>query len=108
MATDETFAEWVILELFGHRRLAGYLTEQEIAGQGFLRLEIPEQATQFYSPSAVYGITPTTEEIARRVAKGSNPAPIHQWELPAAPQLDYPQDEDTDRISDEPADETPP
>lgn len=84
------FAQWAIIELMGHRRLAGYLTEQEIAGRGFLRLEVPGQpaATQFYSPAAVYCLTPTTEDIARAVAKGSRPEPVQRWELPAAPSED--------------------
>lgn len=83
-------AEWVILELLGHRRLAGWLTEQQIAGASFLRLDIPggpgqPAATQLYSPGSVYAITPTTEEIARQVATRSRPAPVQRWELPAAP-----------------------
>lgn len=80
------FAEWAIVELMGHRRLAGWLSEQEIAGRGFLRLEIPCEppATQFYNPASVYGITPTTEAIARSVAKLAQPSPVQRWELPAA------------------------
>lgn len=79
------FAEWVILELMGHRRLAGFLTEQEIAGRGFLRLEIPAEqpVTQLYNPTSVYAITPTTREIATAVAQTSQPAPVQRWELPA-------------------------
>lgn len=97
MSTNETeanpFAEWVVLELMGHRRLAGHLTEQEIAGKGFLRLDVPavdEQppATQLYNPSSVYCITPTTEEVARAVAAGARPAPVQRWELPALPTAD--------------------
>jgi hypothetical protein len=80
---DTSFGEWVILELMGHRRLAGWLTEQEIAGKGFLRLQTDE-ATQFYSPAAVYCITPTTEELARKVAATSRPAPVTRYELAAA------------------------
>src|ERR1700738_48765 len=38
---EAKFSEWVVLELMGHRKLAGLLTEQEIAGHGFLRLEVP-------------------------------------------------------------------
>jgi hypothetical protein len=85
--TESTpFAQWVILELMGHRRLAGFLTEQEIAGKGFLRLDSPGQqgATQLYNPTAVYAITPTTEDIARAVAATSQPAPVQRWELPPA------------------------
>lgn len=84
-------AEWVILELLGHRRLAGYLTEQQVAGTPFLRLEIPGSdgqpgITQLYSPASVYAITPTTEDIARRVAARSQPAPVQRWELLPPPQ----------------------
>jgi hypothetical protein len=82
------FAEWVVLELLGHRRLAGWLTEQQIAGASFLRLDIPGAdghpgATQLYAPGSVYAITPTTEEIARKVAARSFPAPVQRWELAA-------------------------
>jgi hypothetical protein len=90
MAMGDTFAEWVILELMGHRRLAGWLSEQEIAGAPFLRLDVPAAidgftATQFYCPEAVYAITPTTEETARQVATLNRPEPVHRWELPALP-----------------------
>lgn len=89
-ATDTpTFAEWVILEILGHRRMAGYLTEQQIAGAGFLRLDIPgadgqAPATQLYAPASIYAIHPTTEAIARHVAQTCRPAPVQRWELPAA------------------------
>lgn len=32
---------WAILELMGHRRLAGYVSEQEIAGAAFIRVDVP-------------------------------------------------------------------
>lgn len=87
--SEEKFREWCILELMGHRRLAGLVTEVEIGGASFLRLDVPEKedegmvATQFYSPAAVYCITPMTEEIAREVAKENGPEPVHRWELGA-------------------------
>lgn len=84
-----TFAEWVILEILGHRRMAGYLTEQQIAGAGFLRLDIPAAdgqgvVTQYYAPSSIYAIHPTTKAIAQHVAQTYRPAPVQHWELPAA------------------------
>lgn len=84
--TTEPFEGWVILELMGHRRLAGRLSEAQIAGRSFLRIDLPgprdEETTQFYAPSAVYAITPTTEETARQVAALGRPAPVQRWELP--------------------------
>jgi hypothetical protein len=78
----------MVLELMGHRRLAGLVTEVEIGGASFLRLDVPGEhgewrATQFYSPSAVYCMTPTTEGIAREVAERNQPEPVHRWELKA-------------------------
>lgn len=98
--TKDPFAQWCILELMGHRRLAGYLTEHEIAGAALLRLDVPAQtvvtdgvtdtggfaSTQFYSPAAIYCITPTTEEIARAVAAQNTPEPVRRWELPTLAQ----------------------
>ena len=123
MAT-EAFGEWCILELFGHRRLGGYVTEQEIGGVSFIRIEVPRgctgvaadwcpvcgdctcpdrerhipeqschlhgttsthdegyQATQFYNPSAVYAITPTSEATAKAFAANNQPEPITQWDI---------------------------
>lgn len=80
-----TFKEWAILELMGHRRLAGLVTEQEIGGAKFLRLDVhgAEGAitTQFYSAGAVYCITPTTEDIARKMGDRSKPEPVTRYEL---------------------------
>lgn len=90
MSTTDTatFEGWVILELMGHRRLAGYLTEQTIGGASFLHIDVPgglgiPVATQFYTGAAVYCITPTTEDLARKVALNSQPAPVTKWDLQA-------------------------
>jgi hypothetical protein len=86
---DDTCTGWVILELMGHRVLAGWLSEQTIAGVAFLRIDVPTdgdvpEGTQIYAPSAVYCITPTTEDTARRMARGRRPAPVARWELEEA------------------------
>lgn len=82
----EKFEEWAILELMGHRRLAGKVSETAILGGSLLRIDIPgedgKSTTQFYSPAAIYCLTPTTEVIAREVAKQFDPGPISPWEFP--------------------------
>ncbi len=69
--SKSTFEGWAIVELMGHRKLAGNVTEATIAGAAFLRLDVPSEppVTQYYAPAAVYAITPTTEELATRIAK---------------------------------------
>ena len=124
--SGEAFEGWAIVELMGHRRLAGFVTEQEIAGQSFLRLDIvgrdtkideddgPEVAlkggfeggvTQFYSPQAVYCITPTTQDIAVTIGRRSHPAPVQRYELEPSKARDTwsgNDDEDDDGEQEEP------
>jgi len=106
-STDK-YEGWAILELMGCRRLIGYLTEQEIAGRAFLRIDVLTEppATQFYGAEAVYCITPATEETARAAAKLNRVAPVQRWELPAPPQLIVkPGDDEADLAGDDQADE---
>lgn len=90
---DSSFEGWAILELMGHRRLAGFVSEATIGGASLLRIDVPHaelpavasgpawRATQYYSPAAIYCITPTTEDLARAVAARNQPAPVQRWEL---------------------------
>lgn len=78
-----TFAHWAIVELMGHRRLAGYVEEVELFGGKMMRLDVPSEppVTQFYGPSAIYAVTPTTEEVARAFARDRQPRPVERYEL---------------------------
>lgn len=69
------FEGWAILEVMGHRRLAGHVQEVTIAGAQMLRIDIPGKAegdavkaTQYYGGSSIFCLTPTTEELARKEA----------------------------------------
>jgi hypothetical protein len=103
------FDQWCIAELLGHRRLAGRIREVQLAGAGFLRLDIPatgghDAQTQYIAPGSVYALHPTTEEIATAVAAQCRPAPVHRWELPAPPagdDPDGPEEDDEDEDEDE-------
>jgi hypothetical protein len=71
------------------RGMIGKVREATIAGAPFVRIDIPHPqelevmvSTQFYSPMAIYAITPTTEEIARAIAMGA-PEPVSRWDLRA-------------------------
>ena len=82
----EIFDCFAIVEILGRKVVAGRVTEQVIAGQGFIRVDIPaikDQAafTQLYGPGSIYAITPTTEEIARAYVARNVEAPIHPWQL---------------------------
>jgi hypothetical protein len=85
---QDGFDSWAILELLGHVRLAGRVTEEERFGTKLGRIDIPlgeQMVTQYFSAASIYRLTPTTEEIARAVALRNQPEPVHRWELPAPP-----------------------
>lgn len=87
----ESYEGWAIVELMGHRRLGGRVSQVEQYGVPMLRIDVPgvkpgdDVATQFYGGSSIYCLTPTTEEMARAVALRNQPAPVQRWELPALP-----------------------
>jgi hypothetical protein len=98
---SEKFDEWAILELMGHRRLAGKVTESAILGGALLRIDIPGEngkieSTQFYGPHAIYCLTPTTEDIAKAVAAQSHPEPVTRWEFPQLAQSNRGSDPEDD------------
>lgn len=89
---DEKFEAWGLLELFGHQRLAGRLSEQTIGGVHFIRVDVPEVKdydgetiagyTRFFTQGAIYGMTPTDEQVARAMAMRLRARPVQTYELP--------------------------
>lgn len=70
MSETERLDVWAVVEVFGHQKIAGRVTEQALAGTTFLRVDVPETAgtqayTRIFGAGAIYGITPCTEEQAR-------------------------------------------
>lgn len=83
---ETTFEQWAVLELMGHGRIAGLVREVNVAGAGFLRVDVPDgkgevRFSKFYSPSAVYAINPVEKEIAVAVASHLDAAPVTRYEL---------------------------
>ena len=80
------FEQWCIIELFGHSRIAGLVTEQAIGGETFIRVDVPETKScqafsRFFGKSAIYSITPTTKETACKAVELWTPRPIDIWEI---------------------------
>jgi hypothetical protein len=78
------FETWAVVELFGHAQLAGKVTEQVIAGQSFVRIDVPKTKmcpafTKYHLPTAVYGLTPVDEDYATRMAERINAQPINDY-----------------------------
>lgn len=86
----DKFDTWAIVELMGHRKIGGRVTEQIIAGAPLLRIDVPEVPgqpgfTQFYGAASIYCLTPTTEEIAKKFAAYRREQPVNPYELRALP-----------------------
>lgn len=89
MAEQQTFEQWAIVELFGHQRIAGRVTEQAIGGCSFIRVDVPaaakEQAfTKLFGQGAIYAITFTDEAAATIMAGAIQARPVDTWELQRA------------------------
>lgn len=86
---------WAIVELMGHVKLAGKLTEEEKFGSKMGRLDIPKDegfVTQLFGGGSVYRITIVTEEVARQVNKMTTSAPVSPWDFPKQKQLSFNQE----------------
>lgn len=84
--TIEKFESWGLLELFGHQRLAGKLSEQTIGGVHFIRIDVPDVGdiksyTRFFTQGAIYGMTPMDEHTARKLATYMRAVPVSAYEL---------------------------
>ena len=119
--TAKSFEGWCIIEQMGHKRMAGYVSEQVIGGHSFIRVDVPKAdtpmqpapgalpedgssgwaATQFITGQTIYAITPCSEALARKVAANCQPAPVTEWEL-RRPALPAAQTDDDDDVDDEP------
>lgn len=86
------FETWAFVELYGHRQLAGKVTEQQVAGSTFLRVDVPEQdehppITRLYGANAIYSITPCTEEVAKAALRRLRPDPLPFYVPELIPQV---------------------
>lgn len=81
----EGFKGWAVLELMGHRRLAGYVEEVEVASSKLLQITVyPKDAKpwqQFYGAAAIYCLSPVTEAVARKIMEGSEAEPTFAWDV---------------------------
>lgn len=81
----QNFEAWAIVELFGHNKIAGKCSEQNVAGTNFLRVDVPSTTmhplfTRLLNHGAIYAINPVTEEVARAFAERINSAPIEAYD----------------------------
>lgn len=93
---NEQIGFWAIVELFGHTRIAGKITEATIGSCSFVRVDVPEldaehpAFTKLYGNGAIYSLSPVEEEIAMLAVKQYRSRPVDLYRMPAARQLPEP------------------
>lgn len=92
MDTTEKFEQWALVELFGHQRIAGRVSEQTVGGCAFVRVDVPaleaqdsaaptQAMTKLYGQGAIYAMTFVDEPTARMLARQLRVQPISTYEL---------------------------
>jgi len=90
----EKFECYAIVELMGHSVLAGYVSERVIGGAALIQVDVPQvdeqhpAFTKLVSASAIYAITPTSEQHAREAAAQIRVRPVTLYILPEAKRLE--------------------
>lgn len=68
---------WALVELFGHQRIVGYLSQQTFGTGVLFRVDVPDLTkdgkivrrgfTRYFGLSAIYSITPCDEKMVREM-----------------------------------------
>ena len=87
-SAPEEVGQYAIVELMGHKVVAGLVTKSEMLGKPMLRVDVPATSiypgfTQFYGESAIYCVTFVSEEVAKLTAESNkvNPVSVYVPEL---------------------------
>lgn len=75
-----------LVELFGHTRIAGKVSEHALGGNVMIRIDVPDTKripsyTKFVNPSAIYALNPITEEMMQKLAEEIKAKPIESFDL---------------------------
>lgn len=94
-------AMWAVLELFGHQRVAGKVSEQVFGGAALIRVDVPEvvvsewdydetppvrrqrliQAhTRSFGAGAIYAVNWCDEDVATEAARGIKHEPLKPYQ----------------------------
>ena len=100
-APSSELKSWALVELFGHQRIVGFLSQQTFGTGVLFRVDVPDLLkegkavrvgfTRYFGLSAIYSITPVSEEIVKQLLPSIDGTP---GEARALSSRSYRQDED--------------
>lgn len=78
---------YALVELMGHARIAGRVTEQPIGGASLIRVDVPDADgntayTRMYGASAIYCISPMAKDLVIKLAQQIRAIPVTEYDLP--------------------------
>lgn len=80
--------QWAIVELMGHKVVAGRVRQDTALGPALMRVDVPATSafpafTQFFSDNAIYCVTVVSEDVARSAAESykANPVSVYAPDL---------------------------
>jgi len=78
---DDNTKTWGIVELMGHKVVAGLVSKSEMLGAPLIRVDVPatsafQEFTQFYGTDAIYCVTFVSEDVARLTAEQTKVNPV--------------------------------
>jgi len=83
---EDIAPEYAVIEIFGHRRLAGRIMEVERFGTKMLRIDIPERGkfengftSQMYGGASLFSVTPCDLATVERMNKPVEPPRALSW-----------------------------
>jgi hypothetical protein len=97
--TKAAIERWAIIDLFGHTRLAGRVSEVQQFGTSMCRIEVPEVDgrpgfTRDVGGTAIFGMTDVSEDLAVAFTRQQRTAPVQAYELKMLPAAAEPPDAD--------------
>ena len=86
-----------MVEVMGHSRYAGRVTEEAIGGCAFVRVDVPavdgrQAYTKLLGQAAIFAITPCSEEAAKAMASQCQSQPVNIYMPDICRELPYEED----------------
>ena len=83
---ENLFQEWAYVELMGHNKICGLVSEYKFGNESMIRVDVPEvgnipKFSKLFNISAIYAITPMLEADAKAYANIVKAVPLDQFDM---------------------------